>query len=259
MVYDYEWFEKAYYDLTKIELSCYKEKQMRRRIETLMSKKGITTYDGFIEQLKKDHDLFEEFISYLTINVSEFFRNPEQWKYMIESVFPELIDRFGQNLKIWSAACSTGDEPYSLVMALSKLIPIERIKIHATDIDKQIMEKARLGIYDKRSIVSLPADLKAQYFETVGSAYRISETIKKHVQFEQHDLLKDNYGSGYNMIICRNVIIYFTEEAKDEIFKKFYKALAPGGILFIGSTEQIIGYKEIGYERINTFFYRKPQ
>lgn len=258
MTYDYEWFEKAYYDLTKIDLTSYKEKQMKRRIETLMGKKGIKTYDEFIKQLKTDKDLFEEFISYLTINVSEFYRNPEQWKFLTDTVAPDLIKQFGQNLKIWSAACSTGDEPYSLVMALSQLIPKEKIKIYATDIDKQIMEKAKLGIYDQRSLVALPDAMKSKYFEKVGTAYKISDDIKKHVQFERQDLLKDNYATGYHMIVCRNVLIYFTEEAKDDVFRRFYKALAPGGVLFIGSTEQIIGYKEIGYERLNTFFYRKP-
>ena len=258
MAMDYEGFKKSYYDLTKIDLNSYKEKQMRRRIETLMGKKGLTNYDDFMKALKSDKELFEEFISYLTINVSEFYRNPEQWDFMQKEVFPELTKKFGQSLKIWSAACSTGDEPYSLVMTLAKHVPVDKVKIRATDIDKQILEKAKTGLYDKRSLAGLPSDLKQKYFTEVGGAFKIDEGVKKHVEFDQHDLLKDPYGSGYHMIVCRNVLIYFTEEAKSEVFKKFYQALAPGGVLFIGSTEQILGYKEIGYERVNTFFYRKP-
>ena len=177
---------------------------------------------------------------------------------MDKQVFPELINRFGKNLKIWSAACSTGDEPYSLVMALSKHIPLNQIRIYATDLDKVILAKAKVGLYNDKSIVSVPADLKAKYFEKVGASYRISDEIKNRVTFSQHNLLKDRYDTGYHLIVCRNVLIYFTEEAKDEVFTKFKQSLVPGGVLFIGSTEQIMNYKEIGYTRKSSFFYERP-
>ena len=121
MIYDYEYFKKEIYSLTTIDLNAYKEKQMKRRIDTLIAKHKIVGYDKYVQALKTDKVLFEEFVGYITINVSEFYRNPEQWKYLEETVIPELIQRFGKNLKVWSAACSTGDEPYSLVMALSYL------------------------------------------------------------------------------------------------------------------------------------------
>ena len=127
MTYDYEYFKKAVFDLTKIDLNAYKEKQMKRRIDTLITKNGINGYDNYVKVLKTDKKLFEEFVNYLTINVSEFYRNPDQWKLMDTDVFPELIQKFGKNLKIWSAACSTGDEPYSLVMALSKHLNLNQI------------------------------------------------------------------------------------------------------------------------------------
>ena len=234
------------------------EKQMKRRIDTLISNHKYKGYQEYIAAIKKDKDLMDEFLGYMTINVSEFYRDPLQWQFLDREVFPELIRKFGKNLKIWSAACSTGDEPYSLVMALSKHLPLANIRIYATDLDKQILEKAKVGLYAEKSLASVPKDLKAKYFTKVGSSYRISDDIKKRVTFKQHNLIKDRYEMGYHLIVCRNVLIYFTEEAKDEVFAKYYKSLAPGGVLFIGSTEQIMNYKEIGYDRKSSFFYTKP-
>ena len=258
MAYDYEYLKKEVLALTAIDLNCYKEKQMKRRIDTLISKHKIEGYDKYVQGLRSDKALFDEFVNYITINVSEFYRNPEQWKFMDEKVIPELISKFGKSLKIWSAACSTGDEPYSLVMALSRHLPLNSIKIYATDLDKQVIAKAKVGLYAEKSVESVPADLKSKYFTKVGPSYKIADEIKARVEFKEHNLLKDTYPTDYHMIVCRNVLIYFTEEAKDEVFRKYFNSLAKGGVLFIGSTEQIINYKEIGYERKNSFFYQKP-
>nr|MCR4842829.1 protein-glutamate O-methyltransferase CheR [Eubacterium sp.] len=188
---------------------------------------------------------------------SEFYRNPDQWKLLDEQIFPELISKFGNKLKIWSAACSTGDEPYSLVMALSRHVPIENIKIYATDLDKQVMAQAQVGLYSEKSIASVPDDFKKKYFTKVGNSYQISDEMKKHVEFSQHNLLKDRYQTNYHMIVCRNVLIYFTDEAKEEVFKNFNASLMKGGILFIGSTEQIVNYKDLNYGKKGSFFFEK--
>ena len=258
MAYDYEYFKREIKALTSIDLNCYKERQMKRRIDTLIAKRKIVGYDKYIQGLKTDRALFEEFVNYITINVSEFYRNPEQWKILDEKIIPELIQKFGKNLKIWSAACSTGDEPYSLVMALSKHLPLNNIKIFATDLDKQVIAKAKVGLYGEKSIASVPADMKKKFFTKVGPSYKIADEIKARVEFKEHNLLKDAYPTGCHLIVCRNVLIYFTEEAKDEVFRKFNQALCKGGILFIGSTEQIMNYKDFGYERKSSFYYEKP-
>ena len=128
----------------------------------------------------------------------------------------------------------------------------------ATDIDKQVLAQAKAGLYSEKSIANVPDDLKRKFFTQVGQSYQISEEVKRCVEFKQHNLLKDTYPTNCHLIVCRNVLIYFTEEAKEEIFKRFYDALCPGGILFIGSTEQIVNYKEIGFIRNSSFFYQKP-
>ncbi len=254
---DYEGFKKKVFTLTSIDLDSYKERQMRRRIDTLIKRHSMSSYEEFVAAIKADKNLFEEFVNYLTINVSEFYRNPEQWKLLDEEIIPALVKKYGTNLKIWSAACSTGDEPYSLVMAFSKHIPINKIKIIATDLDNQVLDKARMGLYNAKSIANVPEEFKKKYFKQIGPSYQISDEIKKQVEFKKHNLLKDTYPQGCHLIVCRNVVIYFTDEAKDDIYNKFNKSLVNGGVLFIGSTEQISNYRQFGYERLKSFFYTK--
>ena len=259
MLDNYEWFKAEILKLTKIDLNFYKEKQMRRRIDTLVTKNGAKSYEDYVALIKKDKALFEQFVNFLTINVSEFYRNPDQWKLMDESVIPKLLVNNNRQIKIWSAACSTGDEPYSLAMAFSKHIPLSNIKILATDIDKQVIQHAQVGLYNAKSIVGVPDDMKKKYFTQVGSSYQIADEIKKCVEFKEHNLLKDIYPKDFDLILCRNVVIYFTDEAKDMIYQKFFESLKKKGVLFIGSTEQISNYKDIGFERLSSFYFQKPE
>ncbi len=254
----YEEFKVNVLRLTKIDLNYYKEKQMRRRIDTLANKNGAKSYEEYIQMIKSDKEKFEQFVNFLTINVSEFYRNPDQWRLMDQQVIPKLIKEQRKPIKIWSAACSTGDEPYSLAMAFSKHVPLSDIKILATDIDKQVIEHAKVGLYSEKSIAGVPADLKKKYFTQIGNSYQISDDIKKCVTFKEHNLLKDVYPKDYDLILCRNVVIYFTDEAKDMIYKNFYDSLKSKGVLFIGSTEQISNYKELGFNRMSSFYFEKP-
>lgn len=254
---NYEQFKKDVFRLTQIDLNFYKEKQMRRRIDTLVRKNGASTYDEYVQMIKKDKELFDQFVNFLTINVSEFYRNPEQWRLMEEKAIPYLLKHHGKTVRIWSAACSTGDEPYSLAMAFSKHLPLSNIHITATDIDKKVLQQAQVGLYSEKSIASVPAEMKKKYFTKVGNSYKISDEIKKCVTFKEHNLLKDPYPKDMDFILCRNVVIYFTDEAKDMIYGQFYKSLKNHGILLIGSTEQISNFKEIGFKRLSSFYFGK--
>ena len=260
MEYDYEYFKKEIYKLTKIDLNAYKEKQMKRRIDTLIMRHKIRGYDNFVAKLKEDSSVLEEFVSYLTINVSEFYRNPEQWEILENQVLPLLEQRFGSNIKIWSAACSTGDEPYTISMLFSEHMKKSDYSIYATDLDKTVLAVAKEGVYSKKSLLGLPAKYKEKYFKNQGDDdYKVDLMLKNTIKFERHNLLLDTYPKNLSLIVCRNVLIYFTEEAKAEIFKKFYDSLAPGGVLFLGATEQIMDYREIGYIRKASFFFEKPE
>ncbi|HHU74111.1 MAG TPA: protein-glutamate O-methyltransferase CheR [Clostridiales bacterium] len=254
----YEAFKQSIYHLTKIDLNSYKERQMKRRIDALITKRGMNSYPEYVNRLKTDPVAYEEFLNYITINVSEFYRNPEQWSHLENEVFPYLWERFGRELKVWSAACSTGDEPYSIAMLLSRYMPLSRIKIIATDIDKGVLQKAQLGLYNEKSLKALPLEFIKQYFTKINDyTYQISDSIKSCVNFKQHDLLKDPYPSNCDLIVCRNVLIYFTDDAKDRIYRKFHASLKKDGILFVGSTEQIIQAQQIGFQNFRSFFYKK--
>ncbi|MDP4093134.1 MAG: protein-glutamate O-methyltransferase CheR [Bacillota bacterium] len=254
---DYEGFKREIFKLTDIDLDSYKEKQMKRRIEALIKKNNYDGFAEYVEVLKVDQVLYNEFVNYLTINVSEFYRNPEQWKILEEEVLPMLFKKT-KTPRIWSAACSTGDEPYTLSMILSKYMPSDKIKIYATDIDKQAMEKAKEGVYNVKSLESLPEEFKQKYFTKINNdVYKVTDQIKKCVEFKQHDLLKNVYPSGFDLIVCRNVLIYFTEEAKEKIYERFNKSLNEEGILFVGSTEQIIFSNKFNFKSMRTFFYTK--
>ena len=253
---DYEGFKSEIYKMTDLDLNSYKEKQMKRRIDSLITKNGLPGYDEYVKQLKINSVMFNEFINFLTINVSEFYRNPEQWVVLEKEIIPMLLQK-SKTLKIWSSASSTGDEPYTLAMVLNKFMPLRDIKIYATDIDKGALDKAIAGEYGYKSVENLPKEFLDKYFTKQGEMYKINDEIKRCVEFKQLNLLKDNYPTNFDLIVCRNVLIYFTEEAKIEIYKRFNKSLRNEGILFVGSTEQIIFCQKYNFKPLKTFFYVK--
>ena len=253
---NYESFKRSVLQLTGIDLNAYKENQMKRRIDSLIQRSKLHGYQEYIRVLRLDNEKLEEFKGYITINVSEFFRNAEQWVTLNEKILPMIKREDG--IKVWSAACSTGDEPYSATMLLAEHYPLSKIKILATDIDKQVLHKARSGLYSDKSLKGLPAQMRLKYFEPKGDGiFEISGDIRKCVNFREHDLLNSSYPMDFDLIICRNVLIYFTDEAKTAVFKRFSSSLKNDGILFLGSTEQILYPKEVGFVPISSFFYKK--
>lgn len=241
---------------TGIDLSLYKEAQMKRRLTSLYERKGFRSFDDYFEAIQKDATYLEEFLDRMTINVSEFYRNKERWDVLDRQVFPYIL-RSTKRPKVWSAACSTGEEPYSLAMALSGHIPLRDISIYATDLDAGVLERAQVGLYQSRSIVNVPASLKSGYFVNEGTHYQVTDDMKKVVTFKQQNLLSDRFQTGYDLIVCRNVMIYFTEEAKEALYNKFARALKVGGILFVGSTEQIFNPEDYGLRTFAPFFYER--
>lgn len=253
---DYENFVDRIKRKTGIDLALYKEAQMKRRLTSLYEKKGFASFVDFFKELDRDSKLMDEFLDRMTINVSEFYRNGKRWEVLENKIFPRLL-KASPRLKVWSAACSTGEEPYSLAMVLSNHQSLSQISIHATDLDENAIAKAKAAVYPERSLAEVPANMKSKYFEQEGSFFKVSQQIKNTVTFKKHNLLKDTYDRGFDLIVCRNVMIYFTEEAKEQIYTNFSKALKPGGVLFVGSTEQIFNPSKYDFEVEDTFFYRK--
>ncbi|MFX3633484.1 MAG: protein-glutamate O-methyltransferase CheR [Candidatus Pristimantibacillus sp.] len=253
---DFTVFIQRMKDKTNIDLSQYKEAQMKRRLTTLRMKHGYDSFEQYWRAIEQNRSLLNEFLDRMTINVSEFWRNPNRWEVLQNRFFPEMLAG-GSRLKIWSAACSTGEEPYTLAMILSELGALERSTILATDLDSIVLQKAMEGSYLERSLRDVPSTCKNKYFKLDQGAYLVSEQLKKSIQFKQQNMLHDSFEQSFDLIVCRNVMIYFTEEAKHLLYHKFAKALRPGGLLFVGSTEQIFSPAQYGFETADTFFYRR--
>jgi chemotaxis protein methyltransferase CheR len=241
---------------TGIDLSLYKEAQMKRRLTSLYEKRGFHSFSEYFTQLTTDSKLFDEFLDRMTINVSEFYRNSKRWEVLQEKIIPKLLSQ-NKRLKIWSAACSTGEEPYTIAMVLSKFMPLSNISILATDLDVNAIARAKVGTYPERSLQEVPPAVKEKFFTKEGMFYKVDDAIKKTVTFKKQNLLADPFDNNFDLIVCRNVLIYFTEDAKNIVYNKFSQALKPGGILFVGSTEQIFNPTTYQLETEDTFFYRK--
>lgn len=249
-----------FYEFTKkklnLDLHAYKQKQLQRRITTVMNSSGAKTLEEYAKLIENDNNIKQRFLDYITINVTEFFRNKDIFEVFEKVVKENLNPKFG-GLKIWSAACSIGSEPYSLGIIMDKNNLKIKDKILATDIDEEILNKAKKGIYKEAEIKNIDSmDLK-KYFTLEEKKYTIDNKIKSMIDFKKHDLILGQYETGFHIIICRNVTIYFKNEVKDEIYKKFNDSLVRGGILFTGATESLYNPEKLGFKKLSTFIYEK--
>lgn len=254
--HDFLSFIKNIKNSTAIDLSYYKETQMKRRLTTLRDKHGFSTFQIYYDAMVLNKVLFNEFLERMTINVSEFWRNPIRWEILQNEIIPNMKD-FRKGLKCWSAACSSGEEPYSLAMVLAEQNLLSKSTIKASDIDNEVLSKAKQGVYIDRSIQDLPEPYLKKYLIQDRMTHRVVDILKDAVEFEKMNLLHDSFESDFDLIICRNVMIYFTDEAKKILFQKFSDALKPGGVLFVGSTEQIFSPQQYNFELLGSFFYKK--
>ncbi len=254
---DWAEFKKKLKAKTEIDLDLYKEPQMKRRIGNLVTRSTVKTYTEYFDMVSRNKDDFAEFIEYLTINVSEFFRTPEKFSKLETDVIPDLLTR-SSKLNIWSAGCSIGAEPYSLSIIMKEMTPNVRHRILASDLDIEILAKAKKGVYTDNELKAMTPERRKKYFDVVDGKFAVKQEIKSAIEFKRHNLLKDPFEKDFDLILCRNVVIYFTEEAKDQLYANFFKALKPGGILFVGATEAILNFRKLGYTSFQPFFYQRP-
>ncbi|MCJ2146197.1 MULTISPECIES: CheR family methyltransferase [Bacillus] len=252
---NYSFFVDKWKKITGVDLALYKEAQMKRRLTSLYEKKGYGDFREFALALEKNEALLQETLDRMTINVSEFYRNYKRWEVLEKTILPLL--KPAKTLKVWSAACSTGEEPYTLSMILSRQKSLSDYQIIATDIDDKVLAKAKEGVYQERSLQEVPKEIKELYFTQDGNRFAVKDEIKKNIRFQKHNLLADAYEKDFDIIVCRNVLIYFTEEAKEKIYHKFSGSLKNKGVLFVGSTEQIFNPEKYGFQSTDTFFYQK--
>lgn len=252
----YEDFIKAFYPKSGLDLKFYKQNQMQRRILSFMNSHGHPTFPRFLKALDTDPTLYDAFFKHLTINVSQFFRDANRWKTLKETIIPLLLQSKNP-LRLWSAGCSSGQEAYSLAITLMNYFPTVKFNVLGTDIDVNVLKQAKEGHYKQNDFASTPPELLQKYFTLSDKGYQIKEQVKQQVTFQHQNLLTDRFQSNCDFIACRNVVIYFTDEAKELLYKKFTDALRPKGILFTGSTEHLFGMNHLGLKPISSFFYQK--
>ena len=248
---------KKVLDLTGIDLNSYKRPQMLRRLDAILSRCQLPNLNALAIELKPNSAILREFMERFTINVSECYRDRPRFEILANQIIPDML-KHNPALRIWSAGCSYGAEPYSLALALREQ-RATRATILATDIDPKILEAARAGeSFTSNDFKNLPKELVARYFTAHGSDhYRAADTLRSLVSFRQHNLLKPAPGDNFDIVLCRNVTIYFTEEAKDQVTVHLVNSLRPGGMLFIGETETIHRPARFGLALKSTSFYQR--
>ena len=260
----YNQLKKSVKTLLNLNLDYYKDEQMRRRLDSWLVRCGTPTWDQYFLRIRNDSKELGKFRDFLTINVSSFFRDLERWESLRTQIIPMISKSARQykpnslGLQIWSAGCSIGAEPYTLAIMLDEIAPRQMHKILATDFDRGALTKARQrGPFTAEEIQNLSASQRVAYVDPGGPPFFVKESIGKKIEFKEHNMLEDVFPNEMDLIVCRNVVIYFTGETKDQLYKKFFAALRPGGILFVGATEIIPRPSEIGFKGAGISFYQK--
>jgi chemotaxis methyl-accepting protein methylase len=246
----------------------YKDKCLRRRIAVRMRASGAGTAHEYAGVLDTDPREYDRLLRSLTVNVTKFFRNWDSYASIESKVVPSLLE-MGDEMRVWSAGCASGEEPYSVAILMHKHAVetrreqrLERLTIVGTDIDDDSLGAAARAIYADSALSETPAELRAGYFEEMAGLYSVIPAARKLVQFERADLLSDPPPlESVHLLICRNVIIYFEREAQDALFTAFHRALAPGGYLMLGKVETLLGEARSLFSPVNARerIFRKVQ
>ena len=232
-----------------LDLDAYKDKCMRRRIAVRMRACGVHTFGDYERLLDRTPAEYERLRDALTINVTRFYRNRETWDALRSAVLPELWSAREGRLSVWSAGCSSGEEPYTIAMIVADMADragrpawLERLAVDATDIDRASLARAAAARYRDDAFSETPPDLVARYTERAGESERIvSDRVRSRVRVRPFDLSAERPPHVYDLIVCRNVVIYFDRGMQERLFLTFAEFLAPGGVLVLGKVETLLG------------------
>lgn len=254
---EYNYIKHQVRQLLDVDLNCYKAPQMQRRLKAYLARSGQPNWPKYFRVLRADPAQLSKFKDYLTINVSSFFRDTEKYNFLQRSALPELL-RNHPTLRVWSAGCSRGQEAYSLAMLLSEASSGNfQHRIMATDIDQSALAWAKAGgPYTADDVAGLPPHFRVNFLEIRNNEYWVKDDLRQKISFRPHNLLDDSVAGKFDLIVCRNVVIYFQADAKQKLYHRFYDSLKPGGILFVGGTEIVPKATEMGFETLHVSFYR---
>jgi chemotaxis methyl-accepting protein methylase len=227
----------------------YKDKCLRRRIAVRMRARGVHTYAEYARVLDNDHAEYDKLLDALTINVTKLFRNWETYTVLREQVVPALWALPDPVINVWSAGCSSGEEPYSLAALFHEhadrcgtpALAERRVRVLGSDIDARSLQAAERGAFEESDFSETPSELRRRYFAP-EAPFTIAPEVRRIVRFERRDLLAEAPPPGpHHLICCRNVLIYFDRETQERLFQKFRDALAPTGFLVLGKVETLLG------------------
>ncbi len=265
-------FDKLSKRITQVAglaVDAYKPRCLRRRIAVRMRANNVTTYEEYLRILENAPEELQKLSDALTINVTKFFRNIELWERLRDDVLPALWQDHAGRVRVWSAGCASGEEPYSLGILFAATAErvrhaewMDRLHIDATDIDRVCLQRARDAIYPASAFSETPAELVDTYTETLTDGMRrVKEIVRRSVHVNRLDLTREPpRDRSYDMIVCRNVLIYFDRAMQERLFATFAEALRPGGILVLGKVETILGPTRDKLEMVEARerIYRRP-
>ncbi len=244
---------------TGLTLASFKDRCLKRRIAVRMRAHGLHTYDEYRRLLQSSPDEYAKLKDALTINVTRFYRNADTWQALADDVLRDLVERQNGRVAVWSAGCSSGEEPYTVAMVLADILEavgrrswLARVTIDASDIDRQSLERAARGWFPAAAFEEAPAHFATKYCDSVDDGYQVRRQLREVVTVFPLDLMRDPpRRADYDLILCRNVVIYFDRPMQDELFNRFADALGPGGVLVLGKVETMLGPAGSRFKLIN--------
>lgn len=228
------------------DFSGYKRAGLVRRLRKRMAQVGIEDFEVYRDHLEIHPEEFTQLFNTFLINVTGFFRDPEAWGTLVETVLPRILDgkRGHEPIRVWSAGCSSGEEAYTLVMVLAEAMGWERfkaqVKIYATDVDDEALQQARAATYTAQDLESVPEELRERYFDVSADRFVFKSELRRCVVFGRNDLSRDAPISHLDLLVCRNVLMYFHAEARTHILARFHFGLEDAGFLFLGRAEMLL-------------------
>ena len=233
------------------DFSGYKRPSLERRIRRRMTEVGVDSYRDYQDHLEVTPSEFTDLFNTILINVTGFFRDKPSWEHLAEQVIPQLVEERDDDrpIRVWSAACASGEEAYTLAMVLAEVMGEDafrrRVKIYATDVDEQALALARSGVYSSDDVKAVPPELRDKYFEPHHSGFVVRNDMRRTVIFGRNDLVQDAPISRVDLLVCRNVLMYFTAETQAHVLSHFNFALTDAGFLFLGRSEMLITHGEL--------------
>lgn len=241
--------------ILRLDLHAYHLQQLQRLVTAFMQRNGFINLDDLISALRVDPKLRQNLLDSFGINITQFFRDPQMWDILAKEILPALLSEF-KSLRIWSAGCSIGKEPYSLAALLYQFAPQGTHIIIATDIDETALTQAKKGEYPASDVKEIPP-IYRPLFSVQNGLLVVPPTLKKFVKFQYLNLLSDPYPQGIHLLVCRNLLIYFRPEVKPRIFQGFAQSLVRGGVLFLGASEVLLNPSSYGFAPLQFGFYQK--